>query len=51
MTDTKLDYPSRIDDGAGKGVPLYYQVFLLLRNDIMSGVYKPGDALPGEHVL
>lgn len=51
MNSIKLDSPPRLDGGASKGVPLYYQVFLLLRHDIMSGKYKPGDALPGEHVL
>lgn len=33
------------------GLPLYHQVYLLLRNDIMTGQYEHGDALPGENAL
>jgi GntR family transcriptional regulator len=32
-------------------VPLYHQVYLILRENIRSGVYRPGTALPSETLL
>lgn len=32
-------------------VPLYHQIYLILRNRILSGQTKPGDVLPGENEL
>jgi DNA-binding GntR family transcriptional regulator len=32
-------------------IPLYLQLAQLLRQEIMSGRYKTGDMLPGEHAL
>lgn len=34
-----------------KGTPLHRQLFLVLRDQIASGVYKPGEALPKEEAL
>lgn len=33
------------------GMPLYHRVYLLLRNDILTGQYEGGEALPGENSL
>jgi GntR family transcriptional regulator len=35
----------------GKGVPLHRQVFLVVRDQILQGHYRPGDALPIEEEL
>lgn len=35
----------------GKGVPLHRQVFLVVRDQILQGKYRPGDALPTEDEL
>jgi GntR family transcriptional regulator len=51
MADAGVEPIDRGENSASRGVPLYHQVFLLLRHDIISGKYQPGDALPGEHVL
>ena len=41
--------PSQLDDSLA--VPLYHQIFLLLREQIRSGVFKTGDVVPGEQEL
>lgn len=40
----------RLDRGRGK-LPLHQQLFRILRNEILSGLVKPGEFLPGEPEL
>jgi len=54
---TKLDSAPPGSDLDGRSAssalrsPLYHQIYLVLREQIRSGVLRPGDILPGEHDL
>lgn len=41
--------PGQLDDSLA--VPLYHQIFLILREQIRTGVFKTGDVIPGEQEL
>lgn len=49
-TASELTEPVPLDRGRGK-LPLHRQLFQRLRNEILSGLVKPGDFLPGETEL
>lgn len=43
--------PPRIRAGKDNRVPLYHQIYLILRSKILDGEFRPGDYLPGERDL
>jgi GntR family transcriptional regulator len=46
----EFKHAARLDRGRGK-LPLHQQLFRILRNEILSGLVKPGDFLPAEPEL
>lgn len=46
----EFEHAVRLDRGRGK-LPLHQQLFRILRNEILSGLIKPGEYLPGEPEL